>query len=130
MVFGIINILLMAVFERTQEFGVLMAIGMEKAKIRGLIVLESLWLGLTGASVGLIIAIVATKLFSVTGIDLSLASEGLAKFGVDTLLYPRVDILDFVIVFITVVVASLVSALYPARQILKQRPVDAMKRSH
>ncbi len=50
--FGIVNIMLMSVFERTREFGVLMAVGMQKHNIFLLIMLETTWLGITGALLG------------------------------------------------------------------------------
>ncbi len=128
--FGIINVMLMSVFERTQEFGVLMAIGMQKHKILGLILLESLWMGLCGATLGLIGCFTLIQLLKITGLPLGSMAEGLGAYGVDTVLYPRVSFNEYVTIFVTVGFASLISALYPARQILKQRPAQAMAEKH
>jgi ABC-type lipoprotein release transport system permease subunit len=57
-------------------------------------------------------------------------AEGLGAYGVDTVLYPKVTNSEYVLVLITVFTASLIAALYPARQILKQRPVDALADKH
>ncbi|HDM8221229.1 TPA: ABC transporter permease [Vibrio campbellii] len=126
MTLGIVNIMLMSVFERTREFGVLMAFGMQKHKIRLLIVFETLFLGLSGCALGLLGSAIMLKVLSVTGLSLAGMAEGLGAYGVDTLLYPRVSIAEYQMIIVAIFVASLIAALYPARQILKHRPVDAM----
>ncbi|MET2968517.1 ABC transporter permease [Vibrio harveyi] len=126
MTLGIINIMLMSVFERTREFGVLMAVGMQKHKIRLLIVFETLFLGLSGCALGLLGSAIMLKVLSVTGLSLASMAEGLGAYGVDTLLYPRVSIAEYQMIIVAIFVASFIAALYPARQILKHRPVDAM----
>ncbi|MGF1737058.1 ABC transporter permease [Photobacterium satsumensis] len=128
--FGIVNIMLMSVFERTREFGVLMAVGMQKHRVFVLIMLETAWLGIAGAGFGLLASILLIGLLQYTGIPLGAMAEGLGAFGVDTLLYPHVTFTEYQMIFFTVVAASLLAALYPARQILKQRPVDAMADKH
>ncbi|GAB3525148.1 ABC transporter permease [Photobacterium alginatilyticum] len=128
--FGIINIMLMSVFERTREFGVLMAVGMQKHNIFLLIMLETTWLGISGALLGIAGSLGLMQLLQHTGVPLGKVAEGLGAFGVDTTLYPQVSLADYQMIFITVVAASLLAALYPARQILKQRPVDAMAEKH
>ncbi len=126
MTLGIINIMLMSVFERTREFGVLMAVGMQKHKIRLLIVFETLLLGLSGCALGLLGSAIMLKVLSITGLSLAGMAEGLGAYGVDTLLYPRVSIAEYQMIIVAIFVASFIAALYPARQILKHRPVDAM----
>lgn len=128
--FGIINVMLMSVFERTQEFGVLMAVGMQKHKILQLILLESAWLGICGATLGLLGCIVMMAVLQVTGLPLGAVAEGLGAYGLDTVLYPRVSVGEYVAIFITVTLTALVAALYPARQILKQHPAQAMAEKH
>ncbi|HAS64262.1 MAG TPA: ABC transporter permease [Vibrio sp.] len=126
MMFGIINIMLMSVFERTQEFGVLMAVGMQKHKVFSLIILETSMLGMTGAVFGISCSALLINILNSTGISLASMSDGLGAYGIDTLLYPRVSLFEYQMIFLTVLVASVLAAVYPARQILKRRPVDAM----
>lgn len=123
---GIVNIMLMSVFERTREFGVLMAVGMQKHKVFLLIMLETSLLGMSGALLGVGICAVLMMLLQTTGISLNSMAEGLGAFGVDTTIYPRMSFGEYQLIFLTVVAASFLAALYPARQILKQRPADAM----
>ena len=128
--FAIVNILLMSLFERTREFGVLMAVGMQKHKILALISLESTFLGLLGATLGLIFSLLLIAILQYTGINLEAVSEGLSSFGLDTHLFPRLGIQDYTTIFITIVITSFLAGLYPAWQILKQNPVDAMSEKH
>ncbi|MGF1679966.1 ABC transporter permease [Photobacterium minamisatsumaniensis] len=128
--FGIVNIMLMSVFERTREFGVLMAVGMQKHRIFTLILLETALLGISGAVLGLIVSLLTITTLGHTGISLGVMAEGLGAFGVDTVLYPTVSANEYLMIFITVVVASTLAALYPARQILKQHPAEAMADKH
>ncbi|USD35908.1 FtsX-like permease family protein [Ferrimonas sp. SCSIO 43195] len=128
--FGIVNIMLMSVFERTREFGVLMAVGMQKHKVFALIIAESSLLGLCGGVIGIVVSMGVIALLSYTGIALGNLAEGLNAFGVDTLLYPQVTPAEYRFIFLTVVIASILAALYPAWHILKQRPVDAMAEKH
>lgn len=127
---GIVNVMLMSVFERTRELGMLMAIGMVKGKVFSLILMESTLLGITGATIGLLASLMLVTLLGHTGIPLGSMAQGLGAFGVDTTLYPTVSTNEYVAVFVTVVLVSILASLYPARQILKQRPVNAMSHKH
>lgn len=128
--FGIINIMLMSVFERTREFGVLMAVGMQKHKVFTLIILEAGLLGVTGGILGVCGAWTLVTILQVTGIELGAMAEGVGALGVDTTLYPQVSAGEYFLTLVTVVAVSLFAALYPARQILKLSPVDAMAEKH
>ncbi|MGF1763062.1 ABC transporter permease [Aliivibrio kagoshimensis] len=128
--FGIINIMLMSVFERTQEFGVLMAIGMDKANIFKLIVIESGLLGLVGGLLGCTVSLLLMIILQRTGLPLGALAEGLGAMGIDTVLYPWVDANSYLITVAMVLCSSLAAALYPARQILKKPPVEAMSEKH
>ncbi len=102
MTLGIINIMLMSVFERTREFGVLMAVGMQQHKIRILITLETMFLGLTGCALGLFGSAAMIKLLSVTGLSLGGLADGLGAYGVDTLLYPRVSFYEYQMIIVAI----------------------------
>ncbi|MBY6223754.1 ABC transporter permease [Ferrimonas balearica] len=130
MSFGIVNLMLMSVFERTREFGVLMAVGMTKPRVLLLILLEAGLLGLCGGVLGVVTSVGVIALLGHTGIPLGAMADGLAAFGADTQLYPEVTRSDYVMVLTTVLAASLLSALYPARQILRQHPAEAMAHRH
>jgi ABC-type antimicrobial peptide transport system permease subunit len=124
--FGIINIMLMSVFERTREFGVLMAIGMTGPKVFGLIMAEAATLGAVGSLIGAGCGAALIAITGTAGVPFGAMAEGLGAFGVDAVLYPFVDPELYLGMVIMVVLTSLIAALYPARQILKKRPADAL----
>ena len=66
---GILNLMLMAVFERTREMGVLQALGMKGRQVIRLVLLEAVTLGLLGAAVGLLLATPLVYYTATTGID-------------------------------------------------------------
>jgi len=67
--FGIINTMLMAIMERVREIGMLMAIGMSKVRVFLMIMLETIFLSITGGILGLFISWIAISVTNSTGID-------------------------------------------------------------
>lgn len=125
--FGIINTMLMAVLERTKEIGMLMAVGMNKRKIFGMIMLESVMLTLTGGLLGVLIGSIITKYFETRPIDVSAFSEGLEKYGYATKVYTALQPDTLIIITILVIITGIVSAVYPARKALKLNPAEATR---
>ena len=124
--FGIVNALLMSVFERTREFGILMATGMKNRTIVGMILLEAFFLSLIGTVVGLATGIGLSLLLADTGIDLSAFAEGLTAVGASSTIYPVVS-LEGIINGLTVIPAiALLAALYPAARATRLEPVTAI----
>lgn len=126
-VLGIINTTLMSVFERIQEFGVLLAIGMNRFKIFKMIITESAIIGFLGSFLGAGLGFLILLPLSSTGIDMSIFSESLASFGVGNIIYPEVGIHTIVYSLLTIPVATVVGALYPALKAVKLQPTDAMR---
>src|SRR5581483_11070146 len=89
--FSIINTMLMAIMERTREIGMLMAIGMNKVRIFFMIVIETIFLALTGGPLGLLLGYLTITLFAHKGIDLSLWSKALSGFGLSNMVYPKME---------------------------------------
>ncbi|QIF00482.1 ABC transporter permease [Roseimicrobium sp. ORNL1] len=63
---GVMNTILMSVFERIDEIGVLLAIGWKRSRIRRMILLESVVLGFVGGAIGCMLGVVGTKLIQAT----------------------------------------------------------------
>jgi len=125
--FGIVNTMLMAILERTRELGMLAAIGMNKRKIFFLIMLESVFLSLTGGIIGIIMGILLTLYTRHTGINLGSLAEGFEKIGYNPMLYPSLDILFFFNLTLMVIVTGILASIYPARRALKLRPAEAIR---
>lgn len=126
LIFGIVNTMLMAVLERTRELGVLMAVGMNRGKIYSMIMFETIYLGLVGAPLGLLVGWLSIIYYQHTGVDLSNYSEGLEAFGYSSILYPYVDANTYMIVTIGVIITAIIGALYPAWKATRLNPVEAI----
>jgi putative ABC transport system permease protein len=128
--FGIINIMLMSVFERTREFAMLMAVGMTGGKVLRLVVMESLMLGGVGSVLGLAASSLMIAVTGKVGLPFGRMAEGLGAFGVDTVLYPEVSMATYLGTLAMLLVTSVLAALYPARQILKKKLSEALAEKH
>lgn len=125
--FGIVNALLMSVFERTREFGILMATGMRNRTIVWMILMEALFLSLIGTVIGLAIGVGVSLILAQSGINLSSFSEGLTMIGASSTIYPIVS-LDGIVNGLTVIPAiALLAALYPAARAIRLEPVRAIQ---
>jgi len=125
--FGIINTMLMAILERTRELGMLAAIGMNKQKIFILIMLESVFLSLTGGIIGIILGIILTIYTNHTGINLGTFAEGFEKIGYNPILYPSLNLVFFINLTLMVIAAGILASVYPARRALKLKPAEAIR---
>ena len=125
--FGIINTMLMTILERTRELGMLAAIGMNKHRIFLMIMLESVYLSLTGAIVGMALGYFLTLYTSYTGINLSSFAEGFEKIGYNPIMYPYLDLNFFIILTIMVVCIGILASIYPAKKALKLNPAEAVR---
>lgn len=125
--FGIVNTMLMAVLERKKELGMLMGIGMSKRKIFSMIMLETLMLALCGGPLGILLGFLTVSITGKTGFDLSFYSEGLASFGIDTIIYPQLETGFYFGTGIMVFGITLIAAIWPARRALKLNPVETIR---
>ncbi|MCP4165937.1 MAG: ABC transporter permease [Chloroflexi bacterium] len=125
---GILNIQLMAVFERTREMGVLAALGMKGRQIMGVFLLEGTMIGALGAFIGCVLAVLLMAWLGRVGIDFSFASgyggEMVALMG--DRLYPYVGLADVVSRGVTVTIIVMIASLYPAWQASRQQPAEAL----
>jgi putative ABC transport system permease protein len=127
MIFGIVNTMLMSVFERIQEFGVLMAIGMRNGLVFNMVMAEALCLAAVGTMVGLIAGAGLTLLLGHIGINLSMFAEGFASFGVGTTMYPVLRLNGLLSILITIPLTTMLGAVYPAWRATRLQPVSAIR---
>ncbi len=125
--FGIVNTMLMAVLERTQELGMLRAVGLSKGRTFSMIVLETLFLTLLGTPVGMLLAWLSISWFQRTGIDLGAFAQGFEMYGISTVIYPVSTPGYFVGVACIVAVAALVAAVFPSLRAVRLKPVEAIR---
>jgi ABC-type lipoprotein release transport system permease subunit len=128
MAFGLINTLLMAVFERTREFGLFQALGMPPRFILGQVLVESLILLALALVLGNAAAW-ATVASLEGGIDLSMFAEGLQLVGVSPVIFPTLATGDVLVANAVVVVLGVLASLYPAWRASRYVPVEAITRT-
>jgi ABC-type lipoprotein release transport system permease subunit len=126
--FGLVNTLMMAVFERIREIGLMQALGMRPAAILYQVLLESLMLLALGLLLGNLLA-VATILPLRGGIDLSMVAEGFEMMGVSSTLYPALTRKDLVMANAVVIVLGILTSLLPAWRASRYRPVEAIAKT-
>ena len=125
--FGIINTMLMVIMERIHELGMLMAIGMNRLKVFNMIMLETVFLSLTGGLTGLIVGYTAIIYFGKTGINLFFWKDAFAEIGYSAVIYPATDPKTVGITTLLVILAGIISALYPAFKALKLNPSESIR---
>jgi putative ABC transport system permease protein len=109
--FGIVNTLVLTVFERTRELGMLRAVGMTRRQVRSMIRHESIVTALIGAALGIPV-----------GILLALMVGKAIKFAAFTI--PVVTLVVFVI---AAIIAGIIAAIFPARRAGKLNVLDALQ---
>ena len=125
--FGIINTMLMAVLERRKEIGVLMSVGMSKGRIFMMIIIETFYLGLLGGPLGLLLGYWSVEQGAKNGLSLEVFSDGLASFGIGTIIYPNLPNSFYFGTVAIVLIMTLFASIYPARHALKLNPVETIR---
>jgi ABC-type lipoprotein release transport system permease subunit len=123
---GILNLMLMAVFERTREIGLLAAMGLKRHEILVLFLLEGVLIGLLGSLVGGVLGGLVVSAVGQTGIGLSIAEMGEMMALLGDRLYPMLRIDLLLGRALTVAVIAALASLYPAWQASKREPAEAL----
>lgn len=125
--FGIINTMLMSILERFKELGMLMAIGMNKTRLFLMIMLESVFLSISGAIVGMIFSGIIIKILGNTGINFGRWAEGFEAIGYSAVVYPYVTSDTFIGITVLVILTGIIASIWPARKALKLNPCEALR---
>lgn len=124
---GILNLLLMAVYERTREIGVLGALGFRPRQISGLFILEGIILGLVGVALGVSLGLVINGIFMRVGLDFTAYSNATDYMAlINERIYPTWGLDKLVGRVLTVAVISALAALIPAREAAQREPAEAL----
>lgn len=123
--FGLVNTLVMAVFERVREIGLMLALGMTPGNIRSQIIAESTFLLSLGLLAGDVLAWLTIRPLE-SGIDLSIVGEGMEMFGAAAVLYPALRWEDVVLANVVVLLLGFIASLSPAVRASRYEPVEAI----
>jgi ABC-type lipoprotein release transport system permease subunit len=126
--FGLVNTLVMAVFERVREIGLMQALGMRPSTILYQILMESLLLLLIGLVLGNVFA-VATVIPLQDGIDISIVAEGMEMMGTSSVLYPALKANDMILANLVVIILGLLTSILPAWRAASYNPIEALNKT-
>jgi putative ABC transport system permease protein len=111
---GVMNTMVMSVFERTREIGILRAVGWSRRRILQMIIAESLVLCVAAAAVGTALGVLATR--AVLLVDL-----------INNLMVPHYTMEVFARALVVAVVVALLGAAYPALRAVRLTPMEALR---
>jgi ABC-type lipoprotein release transport system permease subunit len=125
---GILNLMLMAVFERTREIGLVAAMGLKRREIVILFLLEGILIGLLGALVGSVLGGLAIAYYGKVGLEWAAASTEYSPLAalLGGRLYFRIGMDVLLNRALTVTIIAALASLYPAYQASKREPADAL----
>jgi len=124
---GILNLLLMAVYERTREIGMLGAIGLRPAQISLLFILEGVMIGLVGVAVGIIFGLAINGLLMKVGLDFSSLSTVTSYMAlIKSKIYPTWGLEKLVMRASVVAIISALASLIPAIEAGRREPAEAL----
>ncbi len=124
---GILNLLVMAVFERTREIGILGAFGMKPRQISLLFVLEGAMMGVLGLIFGVILGLAINLTLGKIGLDFT-AFSSLTEYIalINSKIYPSLGLEKIVQRGLTVLIISILAAFIPAREAARKDPAEAL----
>ena len=127
---GIFNIMLMAVYERTREMGVLGALGMKGRQLMSLFMLEGTFIGLFSAILGCTLSWLLVRAVASVGlnwgalVDTSGAGDVYALVG--DVLYPSIPLVNIIYYGVAVIIIAAVASLVPALQAVRSEPAESL----
>jgi len=121
----IVNTLIMSVYERTREIGILSAIGMRGGRIMLLFLAESALLAVGGVIMGVFLGLLANFLFNIHGFYIG--NMGLTGFMVADTIFARLTVNDAINLSIVTFIVTILAGLYPAIMASRMQPVEALR---
>jgi ABC-type lipoprotein release transport system permease subunit len=124
---GIMNLLLMAIYERTREIGLLGALGLRPWQISALFITEGTMMGLIGVVVGIFVGVLINGLLRQVGLDFSQYSTLTSYMAlISGRIYPGWGFDKLWSRALTVAIISALASFYPAREAAMREPAEAL----
>ncbi len=124
---GILNLLFMAVYERTREIGVLGALGLKPRQISILFILEGAMMGLVGVAAGVVMGLLLNGLLGRVGMDFSQFST-LTEYAalLSGRIYPSLGLEKLPQRVLTPLIIAILASYFPAREAAQREPAQAL----
>ena len=124
---GILNLLLMAIYERTREIGLMGAMGLKPRQIATMFILEGAMIGVVGALAGVALGLLLNGVLGKVGMDYSQFSS-MAEYMalISGRVYPSLGLGNLLNRVLTVVIISTLAAWIPAREASRREPAEAL----
>jgi ABC-type lipoprotein release transport system permease subunit len=124
---GILNLLLMAVYERTREIGMLGAMGLKPAQISLLFMLEGMMIGLVGVAVGIVLGLAINGILMKVGLDFGSLTQATSYMALmKGRAYPTWGTEKLFMRASVVAIISALAALIPAIEAGRREPAEAL----
>ncbi|MCG8643169.1 MAG: FtsX-like permease family protein, partial [Desulfobacterales bacterium] len=125
---GIINVIILSAIERLKETGMMKAMGMKESEIIFVYMMESVWIGLIGGFLGVLLGAISVAYFVNYGIDMTMFGIMDMNYGIPivNVIYGSWNPGAFIFVFFFGGIVALFSSILPARWAARKDPIDAI----
>ncbi|BBO74594.1 hypothetical protein DSCW_20110 [Desulfosarcina widdelii] len=118
---SIMNVMIMAVYERINEIGTIAAIGTLPGKIMALFVTEGFLLGVLGTAVGTLISLISIAAINAMGLTFNFGRQS------NLVLAPTIAAGDVIIIVLVVIGIAVAASLQPAFKAARMDPITALR---
>ena len=119
---GIANTMMMSIYERTKEIGVMKVLGCDMDNIRDMFLMESGFIGLMGGVVGIILSLSISKIINVLYMQSNAAMYSMSAGDIS-----RIPLWLLGLALIFAVLVGMLAGLFPALRAMRLSPLSAIR---
>lgn len=123
----VVNTVVIIIFERTQEFGMLLAIGMRPLGIIQMLLLESVFVWALGAVIGVLLATAIILPLSVFGLSIGVIEGTAERLFLPRTIWPKFELTTMILPATVMFFGTIVAATLPAMRVRHLKPVEALR---